>query len=63
MNGGAVFLEPDYSIGTKQSYRWHHYVQDAYFEGRLGGHLYDGIFQLLHGRSNPNVEQKHDHCM
>jgi hypothetical protein len=35
----------------------------AYTEGRLGDFLYDGVFQPLHGRSNPNNEQTHDHYM
>jgi hypothetical protein len=35
----------------------------AYIEGRLGAFLYDGVFQPLHGRSNPNNEQTHDHYM
>jgi hypothetical protein len=33
----------------------------AYIEGLLGALLCDGVFQHLHGRSNPNNEQTHDH--
>ena len=35
----------------------------AYTEGHPDDLLYDGSFQLLHGRSSPNSEQTHNHCV
>jgi hypothetical protein len=31
----------------------------AYIEGLLGALLYDGVFQPLHGRFNPNTMNRH----
>jgi hypothetical protein len=32
-------------------------------EGYLDALLYNGVFQPLHMRPNPNNEQTHNHCM
>ena len=40
-----------------------HSAKCAYIVGHPDNLLFDGSFQLLHGRSSPNSEQTQDHCV